>query len=590
MMQRYNSSASEGENNTSIPLRSIKLTELAELLGVPASDIIVLLLRKGVVCTLNQTIPAALVADIARQHGRTVQPVEAEAGVAPVRPQQATEGAERPPVVVVMGHVDHGKTTLLDTIRKTRVAAREKGGITQHVGAYTVSTPHGNIVFIDTPGHEAFMKLRVRGSTVADIAILVVAVDDGVMPQTIEAIKHAQAVNLPIIVALNKIDRADHARIESVKRSLLQYNLIPEELGGNVIFAPISAKTGQGVEALLELIALQAHVMELKADSAGTVDGFIIEVGTQRGIGTVATVILHQGTVRVGDFLRTSTATCRVAAIIDAQGHRLPSVSPSIPARIAGFTGIPQAGDRFSAISSQDFYAHKQSPGTGSGQSRSIQGVAGQGTQSVPVILKADTYSSYEVLLHAVEKFNAEFKKSQSRVLQVIHAGIGDVSESDVALAAQAGAHIYAFHVKLDPSAHELLARAKNITVNQFDIIYRLFEALQAAAKGDVVVQRVITKIGQAVVRKIFTIKSIGTIAGCYVRDGKFVRDSSVIIWRNNKKIFEGTLKSLQSDRRVVKEVVAGHECAFVVEGFTDWAIDDLVDCMAEVSEAPPKK
>jgi translation initiation factor IF-2 len=486
----------------------------------------------------------------------------------------ASEGVltSRPPVVVIVGHVDHGKTTLLDFIRKTKVAAKEKGGITQHLGAYEVNTSQGNIIFLDTPGHEAFSKMRGRGIGVADIAILIVAADDGIMPQTVEAIKFAQEAKLPIIVAINKVDKVDHARIENVRRGLSQYGLLPEEWGGDIVCIPISAKTGLGVEQLLEMISLQAELMELKADAARSGIGYVLESKPEKGRGPMATILCKQGTVRVGDYFVCGNTVGKVNSLINSAGFRIQEEGPSVPVAVAGFEALPEVGSLFKVVTYEEYKTAKDNLGE---RKIGLQRIVTEG--ALNLIIKTDSISTKEALIGSMDKI----AKNAGKEFNIIHAGIGPVSESDVALADSTGSSILTLHVKPEVNA-ALLARHNNVSIETFDIIYKLLEYLEERVKGKKEVVMVKTKIGQAIVRAVFTIKNVGVVAGCYVSEGRFTRDGSVIIYRRNKEIGAGAIKSLQRDRKAVKEVHTGFECGFLVAGFEDFAIDDRIDCYIE--------
>jgi translation initiation factor IF-2 len=555
-----------------IILEPMLVAEFADKAHKLASDVILTLLRMGIMVTKNQVIKEDVISRLAEHYQiKTVKKSEQQnilQGIA------ASEGVltERPPVVVVVGHVDHGKTTLLDFIRKTKVAAKEKGGITQHLGAYEVNTPQGNIIFLDTPGHEAFSKMRGRGIGVADIAILIVAADDGVMPQTVEAIKFAQEAKLPIIVAINKVDKVDHARIESVRRGLAQYGLLPEEWGGDVICIPISAKTGLGVEQLLEMIILQAELMELKADVNRSGIGYVLESKPEKGRGPMATILCKQGTVHIGDYFVCGNTVGKVTSLVNSYGFRIQEVGPAVPVAVAGFEALPEVGSLFKVVTYDEYAKAKD---VLSDRKMGSQKIVTAG--ALNLIIKTDSISTKEALLGAMDKI----AKNVGKEFNIVNAGIGPVSESDVALADSTGSSILTLHVKPEVNA-ALLARHNNVSIEIFDIIYKLLEYLEVRIKGKKEVVMVKTKIGQAIVRAVFTIKNVGVVAGCYVSEGRFTRDGSVIIYRRNKEIGAGLIKSLQRDRKTVKEVHTGFECGFLVAGFEDFAIDDRIDCYIE--------
>lgn len=563
-------------------LQPYVLSDFAALLGKGSSDLILTLLKWGILSNKNQLLTEELVARIAEHYEVPVTRPVVE------KPKEqkliyssgsAEHLIERQPVVVVMGHVDHGKTTLLDFIRKTRVAAKEKGGITQHLGAYEAHTPQGNIVFIDTPGHEAFSKIRVRGTKVADIVILVVAADDGVMPQTIEALKHAQSMEVPIIVAINKVDKVDKTRVDVVKRDLAtQHQLLPEEWGGQTIYVPISAKTGLGIDKLLEMVILQSQLMELKAESKGKVLGYVLESKLEKGRGVVATILTQHGVLKVGDYFTAGRTTGKISSMVDSFGHRVNDVGPSHPVLVAGFDELPEAGDLFEVVAKDAYLKIKQTGPT-------VRTVAPQRSmqdeKATILIIKTDTNSSKEALLESIAKLS----KKMDRGFMVLQAGLGNVNESDIILAQDTGALIYTLHAKAEPSA-VLLAQRSKVKIASFEIIYKLLENLQELSESMAPVKMVRTKVGEAIVRKVFDIKNLGVIAGAYLKQGIFSRDGWIVAWRGSKKIGEGKITSLQRDKNAVKEVHAGYECAFMVENITDWQVDDRVECFLERPES----
>lgn len=538
-----------------------------------SSDVILTLLRMGIVATKNQVISEDVVLRLVEHYQlKAIKKLDQQSILQGITVSEGTLSA-RPPIVVVVGHVDHGKTTLLDFIRKTKVAAKEKGGITQHLGAYEVKTSHGKIIFLDTPGHEAFSKMRGRGIGVADIAILIVAADDGIMPQTIEAIKFAQDAKLPIIVAINKIDKVDATRIEAVRRGLAQHGILPEEWGGDVICLPISAKTGAGVDHLLEMISLQAELMELKADSVRAGIGYVLESKPEKGRGPIATILCKQGTVAIGDYFVCGNSVGKVSSLVNSEGQRIEKVGPAVPVQVAGFVVLPEVGSLFKVVSYQEYRKERQKL---EDRRTSAQKIVTEG--ALNLIIKTDSISTKEALLGAIEKISKKIGKE----FNIIHTGVGAVNESDVALASSTGSSIVTLHVKPEVNA-SLLARHTGVSIEVFDIIYKLLENLEERVKVQEEVVMVKTKIGEAVVRQVFAIKNVGVVAGCYVKDGRFTRDGSVIIYRHNKEIGSGLIKSLQRDRKSVKEVHAGFECGFLVEGFEDFEIDDRIDCFIEV-------
>lgn len=565
------------EQAIEVALEPTLVTDFAAKINTPANEVILTLLKWGILANKNQLLNEDAIIRLAdHYHLKAVKPVLAKKTESSKGQIIVTEGKfqERLPVVVVMGHVDHGKTTLLDFIRKTRVAAKEKGGITQHVGAYEAQTPHGNIVFLDTPGHEAFSKMRMRGVKVADIAIMVIAADDGIMPQTIEAIKHAKNMEVPIIVAINKIDKVDVARLEIVKRQLAQQDLLSEDWGGQTVVVPISAKEGKNIDQLLEMIILQAQMMELKADVSGSAKGYILESKLEKGRGPVATLLCQHGMVKVGDYFRCGDVSGKVSSLVDSAGKRVMQVGPSIPVQVAGFNDLPEAGAYFEVVTKEQYSKPHVV------EAKAVNRVFAN-EKATKLIVKTDANSSKEALLEAIEKISKKSEKG----FTIVHAGIGDVSESDIMLAADTGSRIITLHVKADQTITALAQRNK-VIIDSYDIIYKLLEALQEMAEKAKDIKMIRKKIGEANILKVFDIKNIGIIAGAYIKDGRFSKDGVAVIWRGNKKIGEGKINSLQRDKKTVKEVHANFECAFLVDGFTDWIIDDRVECYIEVPEA----
>ncbi len=573
-----NSKLKQKEVQSPAPLviESMSVGQFAETTRVPASEIILFLLRRGHLYTMNQVVDEALIRELAEHFGvETTGKIKEEVQKEEVALKKVGGTHKRMPVVVVIGHVDHGKTTLLDYIRKTRVVAREKGGITQHIGAYKAHTKHGDIVFLDTPGHAAFSQIRSRGVKVADIAILVVAADDSVKPQTVEAIKHAKTAEIPIIVAINKIDKAQPAQIERVKQDLAQYELLPEEWGGQVVCVPISAKVGTGIDQLLEMILLQSDLMELTADEKKPASGVVLESTLEKGRGVVATVLCHQGTLKVGDYFSAGRTTGRVSSLIDSFGKRVMKVGPSEPVRIAGFDELPDAGDYFEVVSKEKIKDLKTGTPLKAFVPKKID------EDSFHIIVKTDTNSTKEALIGSLEKL----AKKGDKPFNIVHSAVGNVSESDISLAANTGAAIYGLHVKVEPSA-AVLARKDKIQVNLFDIIYKLLEEIETHIKAPVTVATEMKKIGEATVLRVFDIKNIGVIAGCIVNEGRIANNGQVKVRRGRQVVGEGKIKSLQRDRKTVKEVHSGYECGFLVEGFDGFQVDDRVECYLELPVA----
>ncbi len=565
--------------------------DFAQKINESATGVILTLLKWGIVCPKNQMLPEAVISRLANHYTvnilkkpvqieeDTLDKLEAEAVAKATVKQEKLE--RRPPVVVVMGHVDHGKTTLLDFIRKTRVAAKEKGGITQHLGAYEVKTQHGNIVFLDTPGHEAFTKIRMRGARVADIVVLVIAADDGVMPQTLEAIKHAKAMKVPIIVAINKVDKAQPHQIETVRRDLSLQDLLPEEWGGQTVCAQISAKLGQGIDHLLEMISLQAEMMNLEGDRSVAASGYILESEIEKGRGPVATIICQHGIIKKGDVFICGATSGKINSLVDSYGNRLESAGPSIPVRVAGFESLPEAGDFFKVVSPRDLKSAKatqQAPQVITPRTSAVEG-------DINIIIKADNDSSREALVSSLNKLSKKLEKG----FYIVHEAVGDINESDIELAATTGSMIIGLHIKVEPNSLSL-ARRRNVDVRLFGIIYRLLEDLEAFSESKKVIKKIKTKIGEAVVLRIFDIKNLGVIAGCSINDGRCTKDSELVVWRARNKIATVKIKSLQREKKTVKEVHTGFECGFLAEGFNDWQVDDRIECFLEMAPTEDTK
>lgn len=576
--------------------RSLPLFEAADLMGKSSGELITALLKRGMICNRNHVLTPEQIKSLADGFSIKASIVAAQSsGDSEIstrlsKAAQSKKDVPRWPIVVVMGHVDHGKTTLLDYIRKMNVAGSERGGITQHLGAYEVSSTHGKIVFLDTPGHEAFSYIRERGSRVTDIVILVVAADDGIMPQTVEAIKHAKAAGVPIIVAVNKIDKVQSsAAIETVKRQLAQYELMPEDWGGQTVVAPISAKTGQGVDNLLELVVLQSQLMELKADATASAKAFVLESKIERGYGPVATVICTEGTLKQGDFFTCGGSTGKIRLLINSSGARIASAGPSVPVQVVGFDSFSAIGDWLTIVP-QDVYSKARSnkpvetslpAETNAGQVLFQPGAEKQ--RSLNLVIKTDTRGSKEALMGCIEKLT-KLSKDVKCPVYVISSGIGDISESDVDFAASTNSMIIGLHVKQEKNAIAL-AKQNNVVVWIHHIIYHLIEELEKLLQGKKEVEIVWNKVGEAVVKRVFDIKGIGVIAGCYMRDGILTRDQKVVCMRDGQKMGEGKVTSLQRDKKSVKEIHAGFECGFVCDGFNEWVEGDTVLCYTRSKE-----
>ena len=497
----------------------------------------------------------------------------------------------RPPVVCVMGHVDHGKTSLLDAIRNTNVTRGEAGGITQHIGAYVVNIKGQKITFLDTPGHEAFTAMRMRGANATDIAVLVVAADDGVMPQTVEAISHAKAAGVEIIVAINKIDKPS-ANVERVKQELSEYELIPEDWGGSTIFVPVSAHTGEGIENLLEMILLTAEVSELKANPNREARGLVIEAQLDKGKGPVATILVQKGTLHVGDFIAAGACNGKVRAMMDDKGRRVKEAGPSTPVEILGLGDVPNAGEILMSFESDKEAKNFAGAFVTENKSRLLEETKGKlsldnlfdqiqasDLKELPIIVKADVQGSVEAVKQSLTKLSNE-----EVIVKVIHGGVGAINESDVSLAATSNAIIIGFNVRPDTTAKQL-AEQEGVDLRLYKVIYQAIEDVEAAMKGmlDPVFEEKV--IGHAEVRQLFKASGVGTIAGSYVLDGTFQRNCKVRITRGEDQIFEGELASLKRFKDDVKEVRAGYECGLVFQDFNDVKEEDKVEAyiMVEV-------
>ena len=573
---------------------SITIKELAEKMKIQSSAIIKKLFLAGKIVTLNQEISYEEAENIAMEYDILCEKevkVDVIEELLKEEEEQEEEKAQRPPVICVMGHVDHGKTSLLDAIRKTNVTDKEAGGITQHIGAYTVSVNSRKITFLDTPGHEAFTAMRMRGANATDIAILVVAADDGVMPQTVEAINHAKAAGIEIVVAVNKIDKPN-ANIDRVKQELTEYELIPVDWGGSTEFVPVSAKSGEGIEDLLETILLTADILELKANPNRRARGLVIEAELDKGRGPVATVLVQKGTLHVGDFISAGASHGKVRAMIDDKGRRVKEAGPSTPVEILGLSDVPSAGEVFlahendkTAKSFADTYLaqNKEKMLEETKSKMSLDDLFSQiqegNLKELNLIVKADVQGSVEAVKQSLLKLSNE-----EVVVKCIHGGVGAINESDVMLASASSAIIIGFNVRPDTTA-KTVAEREGVDVRLYRVIYQAIEDIEAAMKGmlDPIFEEKV--IGHAEVRQLFKASAVGNIAGSYVLDGIFQRNCKVRISREGKQIFEGELASLKRFKDDVKEVKAGFECGLVFEGFDQMQELDIVEAyiMVEV-------
>ena len=557
------------------------IKELADKMKVQASEIIKKLFMKGQMVTVNQEIDYDSAEEIALEFNCIAEPEEKVDVIAELLKEDEEREEDlvpRPPVVCVMGHVDHGKTSLLDAIRNTHVTDREAGGITQHIGAYVVSINGQKITFLDTPGHEAFTAMRLRGAKSTDIAILVVAADDGVMPQTVEAINHAKAAGIEIVVAINKIDKPN-ANIDRVKQELSEYELIPEDWGGSTIFVPVSAHTHEGIDQLLEMLLLTAEVSELKANPKRKARGVIIEAQLDKGRGAVATVLVQKGTLTVGEPIACGSAYGKVRAMIDDKGRRVKEAGPSMPVEILGLSSVPDAGETFVACDSEKDARNFAETYISEGKAKLLEETRSRmslddlfsqiqsgDVKELDIIVKADVQGSVEAVKQSLVKLS-----NDEVVVKIIHGGVGAINESDVTLASASNAIIIGFNVRPDPTA-KVTAENEGVDIRLYKVIYNAIEDVEAAMKGmlDPVYEEKV--IGHAEVRQIFKASGVGNIAGSYVLDGNFERGCKVRITREGTQIFEGNLASLKRFKDDVKEVKAGYECGLVFEGFNDIA------------------
>ena len=572
----------------------LTIKELADKMKLQPSVIVKKLFLKGQMVTLNQEIDYDQAEEIAMEFDVLCEKEEKVDVIEELLKEDDENEADmvsRPPVVCVMGHVDHGKTSLLDAIRQTNVTAREAGGITQHIGASVIEINGRKITFLDTPGHEAFTAMRMRGAQSTDIAILVVAADDGVMPQTVEAINHAKAAGVEIIVAINKIDKPS-ANVDKVKQELAEYELIPEDWGGSTIFVPVSAHTKEGITDLLEMVLLTADVLELKANPNRKGRGLVIEAELDKGKGPVATVLVQKGTLKVGDTIAAGACYGKIRAMMDDKGRRVKEAGPSTPVEILGLNDVPQAGEVFVATENEKEARSFAETFISEGKNKLLEDTKAKlslddlfsqikagNVKELPLIIKADVQGSVEAVKQSLTKLSNE-----EVVVKVIHGGVGAINESDVSLASASNAIIIGFNVRPDATAKSIAEREK-VDVRLYKVIYQAIEDVEAAMKGmlDPVFEEKV--IGHAVIRQLFKASGVGTIAGSYVLDGKFQRGCSCRITREGEQIYEGPLASLKRFKDDVKEVAAGYECGLVFEKFNDLKEDDQIEAymMVEV-------
>ena len=578
--------AKKQQLKVSIP-DEINVGELASRMKKTAGEVIKQLIKLGVFASVSDVIDYDTAALVAMELGCKVEKevvVTVEERLIDDHEDTEDELVPRAPVVVVMGHVDHGKTSLLDYIRHANVASGEAGGITQHIGAYTVEINGSPITFLDTPGHEAFTSMRARGAMVTDIAILVVAADDGIMPQTIESINHAKAAGIPLVVAINKMDTVG-ANPERIKQQLTEYDIVPEEWGGETIVCPISAKTGMGIDNLLENLVILAEVQELKANPNRAAKGAVIEARLDKGRGPIMTVLVQNGTLKLGDIIIAGTAVGRVRTMINDKGMRITEAGPSVPVEISGMSEVPSAGDTFNAVADErmarelveERKIQQKNAAFGVNKKVSLEDLFSQiqagEMKTLNIIVKADVQGSAEAVKASLEKITNE----EVRV-KVIHSGVGAINESDVMLAATSGAIIVGFNVRPDNAARDNAARS-NVDMRMYRVIYDCINEIEAAMKGMLAPKFKEVVIGHAEVRETYKVSKVGTVTGCYVTDGKIQRGCSVRVLRDNVVVHEGELASLRRFKDDVKEVASGYECGMQVEKFNDIKVGDVIEC-----------
>jgi len=574
---------------------TVTVAELAQKMSVKAAEVIKTLMKLGSMVTINQVLDRDTATIVVAEMGHTVKeakPSDPEALLA-LAEAEAAQGEPRPPVVTVMGHVDHGKTSLLDYIRKAKVAAGEAGGITQHIGAYHVETPRGVVTFLDTPGHEAFTAMRARGAKATDIVILVVAADDGVMPQTVEAVHHARNAKVPLVVAVNKCDKPE-AQPDRVRQELTKHEVVPEEWGGQDIFVDVSAKTGQGIDKLLEAVLLQAEVLELKAPHDGPAAGLVVEARLDKGRGPVATVLVQRGTLKRGDVVLAGREFGRVRAMLDEKGRPTDDAGPSIPVEVLGLSGVPSAGDEVLVVESErkarEIALYRQ------GKFKDVQLAARAATKlsnvfeqmqeaaveakTLAIIIKTDVQGSAEALTNALEKLSTDEVK-----VRVIHALVGGITESDVNLAVASNAVVIGFNVRADAGAKRLI-ESSGVDVHYYNVIYDAVDEVKAAMTGMLKPQIKEQLVGLAEVRDVFRSPKFGAVAGCYVVEGSVKRNRPIRVLRDNVVIFEGELESLRRFKDDVSEVKAGLECGIGVKNYNDIKAGDQIEVFEKVEVA----
>jgi translation initiation factor IF-2 len=568
---------------------TITVSELAQRMAIKANEVIKSLMKMGMMVTINQVLDQDTATLVVEEMGHTAKPlketaIEDKLMESVEEAASSSEAVARAPVVTIMGHVDHGKTSLLDYIRRTRVAAGEAGGITQHIGAYNVETPKGRITFLDTPGHAAFTAMRARGAKVTDIVVLVVAADDGVMPQTIEAVQHAKAAGVPIVVAVNKIDKPG-GDLDRIRRELSNYELISEEWGGETLFVSVSAVTGQGVDKLLDSLLLQAELLDLKAADTGPAAGVVLEASLERGRGAVATVLISKGKLQTGDILLAGQEYGRIRAMFNEAGQPIPFAGPSTPVVVLGLSGTPSAGDDVQVVEderqardvAQFRHSRERETKLAHQQAAKLENIFSQmqagGTPSIQLVIKSDVHGSSEALRDALEKIT-----SQDVKVTVVSSGVGGITESDVQLAATAKAIVIGFNVRADAAARGAI-KETGVDIRYYSIIYEAIDDIKAAASGLLAPEVREQIVGLAEVREVFRSPKFGNVAGCMVVDGYVRRSNPIRVLRENVVIYEGQLESLRRFKEDVSEVRAGTECGIGVRNYNDVKAGDQIEC-----------
>ncbi len=578
-----------------VSTKEVPIKVLSERIGVSASEIIKQLFKEGIMKTINDSVDFDYAEYVASLHGVELELKMEKTAEEIISMADADDGllndTKRAPIVTVMGHVDHGKTSLLDSIRNTSVTSGEAGGITQHIGAYTVTVHGETITFIDTPGHAAFTAMRARGAKITDVAIIVVAADDGVMPQTIEAINHAKAAEVSIIVAINKMDKP-HVDPDRVKQQLTEYGLVPEEWGGETIMVPLSAKTGMGIETLLESVLLVTEIKELKANPAKRATGTVLEARLDKGRGPVATILVSNGTLNVGDSLIAGSATGKIRAMFDDKGKKVKSAGPSMPVEVLGFSEVPQAGDymyvadeklvKKAAEERKDKIKLENARQTQSISLNDLFGRISEGQlKTLNIIIKTDVQGSLEALKSSLEKISNEEVK-----VSAIHGGVGGINETDIMLAKASSAIVIGFNVRADSNA-KALAEREGVDIRTYSVIYDAVDDVTAAMKGMLAPKFRENIIGSVDVREVFKITGVGAVAGCYVTSGKAMRSAKVRIYRNDVSIYDGNILALKRFKDDVKEVASGYECGISVENYNDIKVGDVFEIyqMEEIAQ-----